>query len=118
MVRIASATGVPCATSTSPWRSLETISSGVCLFLPIVVILLRLRSHTSGWTTPTGADHFGDALRVLETYRRLQRSGALFHSPRDGDQVVLNYLPYEGETGAGLIAECALASLTHVLRDL
>src|SRR4051794_23539469 len=56
MVRIASATGVPCATSTSTWRSLETISSGVCLFLPIVVILLRLRSHTSGWTTPTGAD--------------------------------------------------------------
>src|SRR5215204_5513208 len=56
MVRIASATGVPCATSTSTWRSLDTISSGVCLFLPIVVILLRLRSHTSGWTTPTGAD--------------------------------------------------------------
>src|SRR5215210_1349700 len=64
MERIASVTRVPCATSTSTWRSLETISSGVCLFLRIV-ILLRLASHTSGWTTPTGADHndrFGLAL--------------------------------------------------------
>src|SRR4051812_15764537 len=32
-VRIASATGVPWATSTSTWRSLATISSGLCLFL-------------------------------------------------------------------------------------
>src|SRR5215208_5242733 len=56
MVRIASATGVPGATSTSTWRSLATISSGLCLFLRIV-ILLRLVSHTSGWTTPLGADH-------------------------------------------------------------
>src|SRR5215213_4539308 len=66
MARIASATGVPCATRTSTWRSLEMISSGVCLFLPIV-ILLRLRSHTSGWTTPTGADHIdtGQYSRVL-----------------------------------------------------
>src|SRR3954452_12185121 len=41
MERIASATGVPCATRTSTWRSFATISSGVCRFLPIV-ILLRL----------------------------------------------------------------------------
>src|SRR3954470_10231066 len=41
MARIASATGVPCATRTSTWRSFATISSGGCLFLPIV-ILLRL----------------------------------------------------------------------------
>src|SRR5918998_2428722 len=53
--RIASATGVPCATRTSTWRSLATISSGVCRFLRIV-ILLRLKSHTSGWTTPMGVD--------------------------------------------------------------
>src|SRR4051795_220969 len=33
MVRIASATGVPWATSTSTWRSLATLSSGLCLFL-------------------------------------------------------------------------------------
>src|SRR3954451_9340865 len=32
MARIASATGVPCETRTSTWRSLDTISSGVCLF--------------------------------------------------------------------------------------
>src|SRR3954454_8462873 len=65
MERIASATGVPCATRTSTWRSFATISSGVCLFLPIV-ILLRLGSHTSGWTTPTGADHdLRGALRYI-----------------------------------------------------
>src|SRR3954447_19624549 len=55
MVRIASATGVPCATSTSTWRSLETISSGVCLFFRMV-ILLRLKTHTSGRTTSKGVD--------------------------------------------------------------
>src|SRR5215207_4350094 len=37
--RIASATGVPCATRTSTWRSLEMISSGVCLFWRIVILL-------------------------------------------------------------------------------
>src|SRR3954467_13066356 len=73
MARIASATGVPCATRTSTWRSLEMISSGVCLFLPIV-ILLWLRSHTSGWTTPTGADqsrglHLGRASRCENAER-------------------------------------------------
>ena len=35
MERIASATEVPYATSTSTWRSLATISSGLCLFLDI-----------------------------------------------------------------------------------
>src|SRR3954469_4276333 len=56
IARIASATGVPCATRTSTWRRLATISSGVCRFFGIV-ILLRLPSHPSGWTTPKGADH-------------------------------------------------------------
>src|SRR3954467_7224862 len=40
--RTASATGVPCATSTSTWRSLDTISWGVCLFLDMGSVLLRL----------------------------------------------------------------------------
>ena len=66
----------------------------------------------------TVAETFGDALRVLETYRRLHRSGAVFHLARAGDQAVLSYLPYQGEAGSGLIAECALASLTQLLRDL
>src|SRR4051812_10978998 len=57
MARIASATGVPCETRTSTWRSLETISSGGCLFWRIVILRLALMSHTSGWTTATGADH-------------------------------------------------------------
>jgi AraC-like DNA-binding protein len=66
----------------------------------------------------TVSETFGDALRVLQTYRRLQSSGAVLHLARAGDQVVLSYLPYQGEAGSGLIAECALASLTHVLREL
>jgi hypothetical protein len=32
MERTASATALPCAASTSTWRSLATISSGVCAF--------------------------------------------------------------------------------------
>src|SRR5215204_4387122 len=64
------------------------------------------------------SETFGGALRVLETYRRLHSSGAVLHLAREGDQAVLSYLPYQGEAGSGLIAECALASLTHVLRDL
>src|ERR671912_2193980 len=40
--RTASATGVPCATRTSTWRSLETISSGLCLFLDMGSVLLQL----------------------------------------------------------------------------
>jgi hypothetical protein len=56
IARIASATGVPYETRTSTWRSLETISSGMRLVLRIV-ILLRLGSHPSGWTTPKEADH-------------------------------------------------------------
>jgi AraC-like DNA-binding protein len=64
------------------------------------------------------SETFGDALRVLETYRRLQSSGAVLQLARAGDQVVLSYLPYQGQAGSGLIAECALASLTHVLRHL
>src|SRR5215218_3519566 len=76
MARIASATGVPCATRTSTWRSLEMISSGVCLFLRIV-ILLRPQSHTSGWTTPTGADHSPLAVNCTAPLRlSFRRAGA------------------------------------------
>jgi AraC-like DNA-binding protein len=64
------------------------------------------------------SETFGEALEVLQTYRRLQRSGAVLHLARDGDQAVLSYLPYEGEAGTGVIAECALAGITHILRDL
>src|SRR4028118_2424810 len=42
MERTASATGVPWAISTSTWRSLATISSGLCLFLNMGPVLLRL----------------------------------------------------------------------------
>ena len=37
--RIASATGRPCAVSTSTCRSFATISSGLCLFLDIDAVL-------------------------------------------------------------------------------
>src|SRR4051812_15640806 len=77
IARIASATGVPCATRTSTWRSLETISSGVCRFVRIV-ILLRLASHTSGWTTPMGADQAEERGRTqaLGRDRHLQDAGS------------------------------------------
>src|SRR3954452_9541507 len=39
MERTASATLCPCDTSTSTWRSFATISSGLCLYLGIVVLL-------------------------------------------------------------------------------
>jgi AraC-like DNA-binding protein len=64
------------------------------------------------------SETFGDALRVLATYRRLQSSGAVFALARKGDLAVLSYLPYEAGERTGLIAECALAIVTQVLRDL
>ena len=64
------------------------------------------------------SETFGDALRVLEIYRRLQSNGAVFRLDREGDLAVLSYLPYEAGEETGLIAECALATITHVLRDL
>jgi hypothetical protein len=40
--RTASGTGVPWAVSTSTWRSLAIISSGLCLFLDMGSVLLQL----------------------------------------------------------------------------
>ena len=54
----ASATGRPCAISTSTCRSFATISSAVCLFLAIYLILLG-QNHTSGRTISKGADQAG-----------------------------------------------------------
>ena len=49
MERTASATALPCAVSTSTWRSLATISSGVCvLFLPIDDPPSASASHITG----------------------------------------------------------------------
>src|SRR5215213_3196801 len=49
MERAASATALPCAVSTSTWRSLATISSGVCVpFLPIDVPPSASASHITG----------------------------------------------------------------------
>src|SRR3712207_915293 len=53
---MASATPCPCETRTSTWRSLATISSGVCLLRGIAV-LHPVQRHTSGWTTSLGAAH-------------------------------------------------------------
>ena len=49
MERAASATALPCAVSTSTWRGLATISSGVCvLFLPIDEPPSASASHITG----------------------------------------------------------------------
>src|SRR5664279_2442224 len=53
--RIASAMPWPCETKTSTCRSFVTISSGLCLFLGISV-LLDAKRHTSSRTTSTRAD--------------------------------------------------------------
>src|SRR3954470_24270051 len=50
------------------------------------------------------SETLGDALRVFVTYRRLQSNGAVFRLDQTGDEMVLNYLPYEGGPGTGLIA--------------
>ena len=51
----ASSTGVPCAVSTSTWRSLPTISSGLCILLPIPGPP-QAKSDTLSRTTSVGAD--------------------------------------------------------------
>jgi hypothetical protein len=53
--RIASAMPWPCETRTSTCRSFVTISSGLCLFLGISV-LLDAKRHTSSRTTSSRAD--------------------------------------------------------------
>src|SRR3954467_1876601 len=80
MARIASATGVPCPTSTSTWRSLDTISSGGCLFWRIVILRLALRSHTAGRTTPKGADQ--DELLDGEIFYSLREAQIIIESWR------------------------------------
>src|SRR5215211_2664889 len=98
MERTASATGVPCATSTSTWRSLATISSGLCLFLGIAV-LLRLESHTSGWTTPVAADHsrrrLGSCVPIREPQAELRpkQLGAYFAEDRRESTVMAGRRP-------------------------
>src|SRR5918911_254736 len=51
IARIASATVCPCASRTSTWRSLATISSGLCLFRDIAVLLQAQEPYV-------GSDHF------------------------------------------------------------
>src|SRR5215218_4643691 len=60
--RIASATLRPCETSTSTWRSLATISSGLCLFLT------RDPSSFSSHEPYFKADHFKGAGSVIEIF--------------------------------------------------
>ena len=45
-------------------------SFGSVSLLPIVVIPLRLRSHTSGWTTPTGTDQTQHGASAIPTHAR------------------------------------------------
>src|SRR3954470_15083006 len=72
MARIASATGVPCATSTSTWRSLDTISSGG-------VSLLAHRDPPIGSHEPyCRADHSNGSGSVDES-RRVERVEVVAH---------------------------------------
>src|SRR5256885_12004520 len=58
---MASAMFCPCETRTSTCRNFATISSGLCCFLGILV-LLDAKRHTSGRTTSKGEDHYGGDL--------------------------------------------------------
>src|SRR5829696_1512258 len=71
--RIASATLRPCQTSTSTWRSLATISSGLCLFLT------RDPSSFSSHEPYFKADHFkGGGSRLSHSLNLSHHSGGSF----------------------------------------
>src|ERR671917_710120 len=72
MERTASATGVPWAISTSTWRSLATISSGLCLFLDRGPVLLRLSR-----AIPQGGPLQGGRINIL----RQQQQGCNVITP-------------------------------------
>jgi len=78
--RMTSAISWPCEIKTSAYRSLETISSGLCLFFGIAVLLL-VKRHSSGRTTFQGEDHYFVSLRSLPAAARsaeLRRNPAFF----------------------------------------
>ena len=54
MERIASATDVPCAVSTSTWRSFVTISSAVCLSVLIFQSSIRPKAISQGGPLSSG----------------------------------------------------------------
>src|SRR5450830_318283 len=60
--RIASTMPWPCETRTSTCRSFVTISSGLCLFLGIT-ILLGAKRHISSRSTFVGVDHSHKAVQ-------------------------------------------------------
>src|SRR3954462_13854117 len=68
--RTASATLCPCDTSTSTWRSFATISSGLCLFLGIVVLLGSKAIPQGG---PLQRGRISEGLAVGEPDRHRQR---------------------------------------------
>src|SRR5215207_6508349 len=73
--RTASATLCPCDTSTSTWRSFATISSGLCLFLAIVVLLGSKAIPQGGplQRRRISRDHH----RIAEAFLRLLHGGSI-----------------------------------------
>lgn len=57
--RTASSTGIPCAVSTSTWRSLATIFSGLCISSPIP------GPHQAKKHTPVGPLHWGGSVSAV-----------------------------------------------------
>ena len=62
--RMTSAMSCPCDIKTSACRSFATISSGLCFFFGISV-LLHVKRHSSGRTTFQGEDHRHVSLVML-----------------------------------------------------
>ena len=78
MERTASATALPCAASTSTWRSLATISSGVCAFFRPIRAPVRVRRSHYRRTVSRGAGQSISALQAQDA----PSAGALFNIVR------------------------------------
>src|SRR3954451_10400494 len=91
MVRIASATGVPWATSTSTWRSLATLSSGVCLFLDMDPSSFGSEAILQGGPLQRGRISGREAMLFRQLFD--QTSGTytyLFASRRGGEALIID----------------------------
>src|SRR3954467_12418023 len=83
MVRIASATGVPWATSTSTWRSLATISSGLCLFLDMDPSSFGSEAILQGGPLQRLSRSLRGSCREENTPAEQVEAGATIHLPLD-----------------------------------
>src|SRR3954451_24208313 len=122
MVRIASATGVPWATSTSTWRSLATLSSGVCLFLDMDPSSFGSEAILQGGPLQRGRISGREAMLFRQLFD--QTSGTytyLFASRRGGEALIIDPVLEKVDRYLQLIRELELKLVkavdTHLHAD-